>query len=448
MKNGKPHCYLYHYTFPFDEAKLPVDKVLVEYLNLIWESIKEQIQNDSESKESLSTISLSQFRLVVRGGDVAEGNKSRLAFNLLNHNEIDLTNKLSNNEYALFLYKEFIKRGTIILQPVFKMAKSKADRKALTTNRLVEYPGLWIRYSCITKNTTLGNYWKSESGKFNVGYLQFNLNSIPVQLQWQMQPQQINNFKIQCDDEEREVFEQALSLMEQINPLFTSETYPIKDWYTFISTNVKKTLDFDETKDDIERNDEKKGKKSTNKNKRDFKLLDDEDVLDENDEENSKTTATALSHLRKLLKTDTISKDVKSSLHDDDDDDFHHSDDPYKESITTSHTTWSIPSEKEKDNEKTKKEEMRTIESDLMSLSSTSSNPSVMITEHKVCNLLSQEKCMTFTELIENFLPEPKHLQTKEIKYNIAQELATILTRSNIEGKMICGEAWIKISWH
>ncbi|CAF1497022.1 unnamed protein product [Rotaria sordida] len=97
MKNGEPNWYLCYYTFAFDEAKLPVDKVLVEYLNLIWESIIKGIENNSMSKESLSTTSLSQFRLVVGGGDVAEGNKSRLASNLLNHNEIDLTNKLSNN---------------------------------------------------------------------------------------------------------------------------------------------------------------------------------------------------------------------------------------------------------------------------------------------------------------------------------------------------------------
>lgn len=86
--------------------------------------------------------------------------------------------------------------------------------------------------------------------------------------------------------------------------LCDNEAYSIEDLYTFRSTNIDKTLNFDEvieknqerdkcssesfsndrilkTKDigdDIEKN-KKKRKNSTNKNKGDFKLLADEDWI-------------------------------------------------------------------------------------------------------------------------------------------------------------------------
>ncbi len=80
--------------------------------------------------------------------------------------------------------------------------------------------------------------------------------------------------------------------------------------YAFTATNVYRTLDFDEaekqyqerhkhlskwffkhqvtkekTNDDVENDDDEKEKKSTNKNKRDFKLLDAEDWINEKDED-------------------------------------------------------------------------------------------------------------------------------------------------------------------
>lgn len=87
------------------------------------------------------------------------------------------------------------------------------------------------------------------------------------------------------------------------------EAYPVEDWYGFTPTNVYKTLDFEEAEkqyqerhkhlskwflkhqitkekdgDDAADNEDEKGKKSTSKNKRGFKLLDTEDWANENDE--------------------------------------------------------------------------------------------------------------------------------------------------------------------
>jgi len=88
------------------------------------------------------------------------------------------------------------------------------------------------------------------------------------------------------------------------------EAYPVEDWYAFTPTNVYKTLDFDEAEkqyqerhkhlskwflkhqvtkektndDEIENDGDQRGKKSTNKSKRDFKLLDAEDWVNEQEE--------------------------------------------------------------------------------------------------------------------------------------------------------------------
>jgi transcription initiation factor TFIIF subunit alpha len=89
------------------------------------------------------------------------------------------------------------------------------------------------------------------------------------------------------------------------------EAYPVEDWYAFTPTNVYKTLDFDEAEkqylerhkhlskwflkhqvtkekdpeDEIEDEDGTRGKKSTNKTKREFKLLDADDWIHEKEEE-------------------------------------------------------------------------------------------------------------------------------------------------------------------
>ncbi|CAF1122954.1 unnamed protein product [Rotaria sordida] len=177
---------------------------------------------------------------------------------------------------------------------------------------------------------------------------------------------------------------------------------------------------------------------------------DDEEIpdIEENDEENGKTAADDLSDVSKLLKSDAVSKEMESSS---DDDDLDDSDDPDKEpieSVTSSMNTQPNPSEQiktEKGHKKAREEEMRAIKSKVMSLPSTPSNPSETITEDKVRSLLLRKQYMTFTALIQNFLPKAENLRTKEIKESIVQKLATILKRLNIEEKMINNKKHIKL---
>jgi hypothetical protein len=108
-------------------------------------------------------------------------------------------------------------------------------------------------------------------------------------------------------------------------------------------------------------------------------------------------------------------------------------------------------------------EEMRAIKFKVISLPSTSSsNPrfvyrlllstndtllffsSDTITEEKVHNLLLH-KHMTFTELIQKFLPKMERDRTKEMKDGIVQKLATILKKLNIEEKIINGKKHIEL---
>lgn len=106
---------------------------------------------------------------------------------------------------------------------------------------------------------------------------------------------------------------------------------------------------------------------------------------------------------------------------------------------------------------------MRAIKSQVMSLpTSSSTNPrfeiikkekfsiffffsSDTITEEKVRNLLIQRHHMTFTELIQKFLPKGEHLRTKEIKDGIVKKLADILKRLSIEERKINGKTHIRL---
>ncbi len=67
------------------------------------------------------------------------------------------------------------------------------------------------------------------------------------------------------------------------------------------------------------------------------------------------------------------------------------------------------------------------------------------ITEDKVRSLLLRKQFMTFTELIQKFLPKHETLRTKDIKEGIVQKLATIIRRLNIEEKMINGKKHIRL---
>ncbi|CAF3752800.1 unnamed protein product [Adineta steineri] len=193
---------------------------------------------------------------------------------------------------------------------------------------------------------------------------------------------------------------------------------------------------------------------------------DDEEIpdIEDNDEENDKTSAADLADVGKMLKSDAVSKDLESSS---DDDDLDDSDDPDKEpadSLAIPTGNQPIPSEQvktgtlkkskyylsrreepKKGHKKAKEEEMRAIKSTVMALPTTPANPSDTITEDKVRTLLLRKNYMTFTELIQNFLPKAETSRTKEVKEGIVQKLATILKRLNIEEKTINGKKHIKL---
>lgn len=52
---------------------------------------------------------------------------------------------------------------------------------------------------------------------------------------------------------------------------------------------------------------------------------------------------------------------------------------------------------------------------------------------------------MTFSEIIQNFLPKNESLRTKEVKESIVQRLAAIIRSLNIEEKIINKKKHIKL---
>jgi hypothetical protein len=59
--------------------------------------------------------------------------------------------------------------------------------------------------------SVIGIKWSSRSGRFDMAIHQFSLN-FKVKSQWQLQRKAIEKFKLECQDDEKLVLEQALSL--------------------------------------------------------------------------------------------------------------------------------------------------------------------------------------------------------------------------------------------
>ncbi|CAM4966707.1 unnamed protein product [Rotaria socialis] len=220
LTNDEQCCYLYHYNFPFDESELTVENVLVQYLDIIWNSLKYSIERKIVSSEVLEKTKISNFKLVVGGGDTTDGQLLRKAFSLLNNDEMNIAS---------------IK-------------------------------------------------WRSPSGTFDIAILQLNCLA-NIKSQWQLQTKAIQQFRDQCQHDEKLVSEQALLLIPP-NPIFTAEIYPVEDRYTFTSANVDKRLDFNEAAEQNQGQNRNTRNKSTNKNKRDFKLLIDEEWINNKDKDN------------------------------------------------------------------------------------------------------------------------------------------------------------------
>lgn len=67
------------------------------------------------------------------------------------------------------------------------------------------------------------------------------------------------------------------------------------------------------------------------------------------------------------------------------------------------------------------------------------------ITENEVYHLFLQKRVMTFTELLQNFLPKTENLQINEIQDGIIQKLETILKHLNVEEEIIDGNKYMKL---
>jgi hypothetical protein len=113
LQNDKPCCYLYHYSYlELDESKLKsVEEILVEYLKIIWESLKDVIENKLTSSDVLDNTNLSNFKLLVGGGDIILEKLTREAFNLLKNDEMNAMINLCDDEQILYFYKQLIKNN-------------------------------------------------------------------------------------------------------------------------------------------------------------------------------------------------------------------------------------------------------------------------------------------------------------------------------------------------
>ena len=112
--NDAPQCYLYHYSYPIDEQGLSRRKTLLKILFIICETLKEHLAIPSMSPETLVNNTISEFRLLIGGGDKEEGCQIRESFALLNSNEIEIMKIKTNDHDVLYLYEQLLNRTTIL----------------------------------------------------------------------------------------------------------------------------------------------------------------------------------------------------------------------------------------------------------------------------------------------------------------------------------------------
>ncbi|CAF4410743.1 unnamed protein product [Rotaria sp. Silwood2] len=205
-------CILHHYTFHKDEKGMPQVKIIRWLLNFIFDLLKDFLGINSMMDEFNEPCIKNMFVLVT-GGDLNEGINIRQAcFNVFN-NLVDINDEDFVDNDLLYLYQQ-LKNRIIMIKPVLMIPGSEEGSDDDEVENTDDYSSLWINYCSQLKIASMGIFWTSVSGKFNIAITNLNVKSISKsQSQWKFQSTSIENFKRSCTPEEFEQFNRALSFI-------------------------------------------------------------------------------------------------------------------------------------------------------------------------------------------------------------------------------------------
>ncbi|CAF1395224.1 unnamed protein product [Rotaria sordida] len=170
--------------------------------------------------------------VLVTGGDLNEGINIRQAcFNIFN-NLVDINDEDFVNNDLLYLYQQ-LKNRIIIIKPVLMIPESEEESDDDEVENTDDYPSLWINYCSQLKIASMGIFWASVSGKFNIAITNLNRSCTPEELE------QFNRALSFIPDDV--VFELSESITESSISATTTETeivLPTDEQESVMNTNT------------------------------------------------------------------------------------------------------------------------------------------------------------------------------------------------------------------
>ncbi|CAF3051786.1 unnamed protein product [Rotaria socialis] len=159
-------------------------------------------------------------------GDIA------LSSAALYSNEICL-NQFTNNEKILYIYIQ-LKHRVITLNPVTKSLSSQTAHKAQEKKIPIDFPSIWVIFSCVLKVASFEIRWRSPTRCFNIAYANIYLEPTQAnQFQWQADTKKIEIFKTLAKPAEIKRLNKSIKLIPKDARTPHSATSPAVDLVAF-----------------------------------------------------------------------------------------------------------------------------------------------------------------------------------------------------------------------
>ncbi|CAF1129603.1 unnamed protein product [Rotaria sordida] len=185
-----------HYTFPSDDAGLSQSKTIIQILDFLLGELDFCFNIDTPPYQGVS--SLSNIHLLVAGGDPEESRNIQNSLCLLNSddNDFNIENECNDKDVCL-LYNKLINK-VVIIKSVSKALDNEEEEDTASKKKIGnDYPCVYMRYCCRTKNITMGVTWLADGYNEDIAIFQMNLYSKNLSnFQWELENEKIESLKI------------------------------------------------------------------------------------------------------------------------------------------------------------------------------------------------------------------------------------------------------------
>ncbi|CAF3333556.1 unnamed protein product [Rotaria socialis] len=227
----RPDSILDHYSFPDDESKSTVECTIILLLSRFVSLLEEFFTLNSFINKK-KQYRITNVYLTATGGDYIEGSYYRQACVALYSNEICL-NQFTNNEKILYIYIQ-LKHRVITLNPVTKSLSSQTAHKAQEKKIPIDFPSIWVIFSCVLKVASFEIRWRSPTRCFNIAYANIYLEPTQAnQFQWQADTKKIEIFKTLAKPAEIKRLNKSIKLIPKDARTPHSATSPAVDLVAF-----------------------------------------------------------------------------------------------------------------------------------------------------------------------------------------------------------------------